>query len=158
MIRSPSEKAWYRRRCENGMYKGEYATAYIQTHVQHITGLHESIIACDETTPLQLFIDTIAETLDAQYHALPLSRDENLSEILLDMGFKRELLQSLDAFDQDYGWHMTFTDIIESIFNFVLHDIVQEPTVRGRSPQQLTTVSIEDAHCSLVPCNNLPFR
>ena len=149
MIRSPSEKAWYQRRCENGMYKGKYTTAYIQNQIQRITGLHESIITCDETTPLQcprqaslapdtvtqdyrakpvrlglqLFIDTIAETLDAQYHALPLSRDENLSKILLDMGFKRELLQSLGAFDQDYGWHMTFTDIIESIFYCVLHDI-----------------------------------
>ena len=26
-----------------------------------------------------------------------------------------------------------------------------EPTVRGLRPQQLTMVSIEDAHCSLVP-------
>lgn len=123
MNRTPCEKAWYQRRCENGMYKGQYATTHIQTQVQRITGLDESIITCDETTPLQRFIDTIAETLDAQYHALPLSRDENLSEILLEMGFKRELLQSLDAFESDYGWHMTFIDIIESIFYVVLHDI-----------------------------------
>ena len=34
--------------------------------------------------------------------------------------------------------------------------MIQEPTVRGLRPQQLTTVSIEDAHCSLVPCKNLP--
>jgi hypothetical protein len=33
---------------------------------------------------------------------------------------------------------------------------IQEPTVRARRAQQLTTVSIKDAHCSLVPCKNLP--
>ena len=53
---------------------------------------------------------------------------------------------------QDYTpWSM----LKETLMN-PRYDLLQEPTVRGRSPQQLTTVSIEDAHCSLVPCKNLP--
>lgn len=118
---------WLIQRREYSEYSDCIVTKEIQEKVKNTTGLSDEILDCEENTNMQLWIDNITDKLIKSYVTTheDIRRKDDISTILLLIGFKKEYLQQFDVLLlSELQGHMMLDEIIEILLESILYKYI----------------------------------